>query len=192
MRRPRVYALVAFVLLAVCAAAAAVYIWSPHERIRITTGPVGGDAEHFVAATTAVAKQQHPLVTFVPVPAANLEESSALLDKHEVDLAIVRSDASPPADGQTIVILRRDVAAFLVPPKSKVDSLPGLSGKTVVLLASRVQESDQALLDALLGYYNVPPKSVHRLIAPEVELEKSSAKNLSARCSWLGLWDRVA
>lgn len=172
MSRSLLYSVVAGVLVAACAAGVAFYLWAPHDRLRITVGPVGGGAERFVAAMVAVAKKQNPLVSFQPVEAGSLQESSALLDSHKVDLAIVRSDASPPADGQTIVILRRDVAALLTTPHSRVDSLPGLNGKTVALLGSRVQAADEALFDALLGYANVPRQSVHRVIVPPQELGK--------------------
>lgn len=172
MTRSLFYGVTAGLLVAACAAGAVLYLWTPHDRLRITVGPVGGSAERFVAAMVAVAKKQNPLVSFQPVEAGSLQESSALLDGHKVDLAIVRSDASPPTDGQTIVILRRDVAALLIPPWWKVDSLGGLSGKTVALLGSRVQAADEALFEALLGYANVPRQSVHRVIVPPQDLGK--------------------
>ncbi|GGH24288.1 TRAP ABC transporter [Alsobacter metallidurans] len=172
MSRSLFYSVTAGVLVAACVAGIAFYLGSPHDRLRITAGPVGGAAERFVAAMIAVAKKQNPLVSFEPVETGSLQDSSALLDARKVDLAIVRSDASPPANGQTIVILRRDIAAILGLPKSKVEGLAGLSGKTVIMLASRVQFADEALLDALLGYANVSPQSVSRMIVRPENLGK--------------------
>src|SRR5689334_23382221 len=61
------YALAAAVLLGLGVLGAALYWWSPHATIRITTGPLGSNAERFISALIAVSKNQHSLVRFEPV-----------------------------------------------------------------------------------------------------------------------------
>lgn len=166
------YALAAL-FLAVAALAAAAYWWSPHATIRITVGQVGGPVERFVAALVAVSKIQHPRVRFEPVTVNTLKESSAQIEARRADLAIVRADVSPPANGQTIAILRRDAVGFLLLPAAKVDSIAGLGGRTVLLIAGRTEDDNAALLDTVLGYYNVVPASVHRRVVTMADLSKA-------------------
>src|SRR4051794_13064343 len=121
------YALAGLVLLGLGCVGLVHYWGSPHATIRITTGPMGSNAERFISALIAVSKDQHPLIRFEPVQVNSLKESSAQLEAGKVNLAVVRTDVAPPVNGQTIAILRRDVAGFLVLPKSKLDSVAGLS-----------------------------------------------------------------
>jgi TRAP-type uncharacterized transport system substrate-binding protein len=173
MRRSYGYAAIAAALAAACALAALIYLKSPHATLRITTGPLGGTADGFLAGIGTVLRKHHPFMSVQPVQVDGLAESSARLEARQVDLAIVRSDASPPRNGQTIVVLRRDAVAFLTPPSARLETLSGLSGRTVALIAGRTQAEDEALLDLLLGFYNVDPKAVRRLVVPIGDLGKT-------------------
>src|SRR3954454_17011374 len=116
LSRSAVYALTAVILIGLGSLGAALYWWSPHATVRITTGPLGSNVERFISALTAVSKDQHPLVRFEPVQVNSLKESSAQLEAGKVDLAIVRTDVAPPTNGQTIAILRHDAVGLLVLP----------------------------------------------------------------------------
>jgi TRAP-type uncharacterized transport system substrate-binding protein len=170
------YAIAAIALLSIAAAFAALYWWSPHATLRITTGPLGGTADRFISALKATSKTLHPLVRLDPIQVGSLKDSSTQLEAGNVDLAIVRTDVAPPSNGQTIAILRRDAVGILVPPHSKVDSVAGLSGKTVLLLSGRAQDDNAALLDTVLGYYNVPSAAVHREVVAPADLSKAVRK----------------
>src|SRR5262245_55702359 len=87
----------------------AFYLWSPHATLRITTGPAGGMAQRFIASFISVTTAEHPRIRFETVTVPDLEASSKALEEDRVDIALVRSDVWPPANGQTLVILRRDV-----------------------------------------------------------------------------------
>jgi ABC-type nitrate/sulfonate/bicarbonate transport system substrate-binding protein len=69
---------------------------------------------------------------------------------------------SPPANGQTLVILRRDAIAIVLPANSQINDIPGLAGKTIAIPAGPLQEENSAALDKILGYYNVAPAAVKR------------------------------
>ncbi|GAU85934.1 TAXI family TRAP transporter solute-binding subunit [Bosea sp. BIWAKO-01] len=157
------FALWAGALLVVAALAAAIHYWSPHATLRVTTGPFGTDAQRLIGALITEVAQDHPRVRLQPVQVNDLAASSKALETGTADLALIRSDVSPPTNGQTIAILRRDVVAFVLPPKSPIDSIGKLAGKTIAIPQGRLQDVNAALLDVILGYYNVAPHEVKRL-----------------------------
>ncbi|WP_345822549.1 TAXI family TRAP transporter solute-binding subunit [Methylobacterium fujisawaense] len=160
-------ALVAVAILLVAAGAFALaHVWSPHANLRITLGPPGSTAERFITAFVSVSRVQHPRVNLDLVRVDDLAGSAKALEERRTDLAIVRSDAGAPANAQTIVILRRDVVALIVPPHSPVTSVANLAGKTVGLVAGPLQDTNTRVLDMVLSYFNIPAKDVGRAILP--------------------------
>jgi TRAP-type uncharacterized transport system substrate-binding protein len=162
------YFLAAGALLILAGLVAAVYFWSPHATLRITTGPPGTAAQRFISAFTSVSLAEHPRVRFQLIAADDLKASAKALEDGKTDLAIVRTDVTPPTNGQTIAILRRDAVAFILPPKSSIESVANLAGKTVGIPQGPLQTFNSELLDTILTYYNTPVQSVARVfLAPE-------------------------
>jgi TRAP-type uncharacterized transport system substrate-binding protein len=153
-------------LLIVAAIAAAIHIWSPHATLRVTTGALGPDAQHVMIAFLGETAKEHPRIKFQPILVDDLKAGAKAIEDGRADLAVIRSDVSPPTNGQTIAIVRRDAVAFILPPKSPIDSISKLAGKTVAIPESRQQEFNSALLDLVLGYYDVAPKDVQRVFLP--------------------------
>ncbi|ACA16046.1 TRAP-type uncharacterized transport system periplasmic component-like protein [Methylobacterium sp. 4-46] len=169
------------VLLAAAAGFGLAHVWSPHANLRITTGPPGSAAYRFIAAFASVSKVQHPRVNLELVQVDDLGGSAKALEEGRTDLAIVRSDAAPPANAQTIVILRRDVVAFVLPPHSHVSSVANLAGKTVGIPAGPLQAANARVLDTVLGYFNVAAKDVGRVFLPVDDLAQAvQQKKLAA------------
>lgn len=146
------------------------YLWSPHATLRITTGPAGGIAQRFISAFVATTEAAHPRIHFETVPVTDLKTSSKALEEFKVNIALVRSDASPPSNGQSLVILRRDVMSIVLPPGSQIKSATQLSGKTVVIPVGPVQEENAHALDLILSYFNVPSEAVKRVYLPISEI----------------------
>jgi ABC-type glycerol-3-phosphate transport system substrate-binding protein len=59
--------LIAAVFLAVAAVLGAVYYWSPHATLRVTTGPEGGVANRFMSTFVALSTAAHPRIHFETV-----------------------------------------------------------------------------------------------------------------------------
>ncbi|MDP4003253.1 TAXI family TRAP transporter solute-binding subunit [Methylobacterium sp. NEAU K] len=161
------------VFLVAAAGFALAHIWSPHANLRITLGPPGSTAERFITAFASVSKVQHPRVNLDLVRVDDLAGSAKALEERRTDLAILRSDAAAPANAQTIVILRRDVVAFVLPPHSPVKSVANLAGKTVGIVAGRLQDTNARVLDTVLSFFNLPEKDVGRTFLPVDELAQS-------------------
>ena len=158
------------VLLLAAGVFALAHYWSPHANLRVTTGPQGGAAQRFMAAFVSVSAIQHPRVHLDLVQVPDLAASAKALEDGQTDLAIVRSDAAAPANGQTIVILRRDVVAIVLPPHSKISSVAGLAGKTVGIASGPLQADNAQALDTILSFFDIPAKDVSRVFLPSAEL----------------------
>lgn len=157
-------------LVLVTAGVGVYYFWLPHAKLRVTTGPQGSVAARFISAFASVTKIQHPRVTIELVEVPDLAASAKSLEDGATDLAVVRTDAPLPTNGQTVAILRRDVVALVVRPKSPIESIAGLSGKTVAIPQSPLQTYNEQALDKILDFFDVPPKSVKRVFLPLSEI----------------------
>jgi TRAP-type uncharacterized transport system substrate-binding protein len=149
------------------------YLWSPKATLRITTGPAGGMAQRFISAFVANTEAAHPRILFETVPVADLRASAKALEDYKVNIALVRSDVAPPINGQTLVILRKDVVAIVLPPGSKIKSAAQLSGKTIAIPVGPLQSENAHALDLILGYFNVPPDAVKRLFLPASDIGRA-------------------
>jgi TRAP-type uncharacterized transport system substrate-binding protein len=76
----------------------------------------------------------------------------------------------PPVNGQTLVILRRDVIAIVLPAKSPIKNMTGLSGKTLAVPNGPLQDYNSRALDMILSYYNIDSASVKREFLPISEI----------------------
>ncbi|HET6374577.1 MAG TPA: TAXI family TRAP transporter solute-binding subunit [Methylocella sp.] len=171
LRLPRLATLlIAGAFLLVAALLAALYLWSPRATLRITTGPEGGGAQRFISALVSVSAVLHPHIHFETVTVPSLEASAKALEDGKADIAVVRTDIQPPANGQTLIILRRDVIALIVPGESHVKDIPALTGKTVAIPAGPLQEYNSRALNKILAYYNIAPAAVKREVLPLPEI----------------------
>ncbi|HTO79092.1 MAG TPA: TAXI family TRAP transporter solute-binding subunit [Methylocystis sp.] len=163
-RLPRmVTMLLAGAFLVIALILGALYLWSPKAVIRITTGPSGSMAQRFISAFIANTEAEHPRIRFEAVAVPDLPASSKALEERKVNLALVRSDVSPPTNGQSLLILRRDIVAIVLPPGSPIENVGQLSGKTVAIPAGPAQKENARALDLILSYFNVSPEAVKRV-----------------------------
>jgi TRAP-type uncharacterized transport system substrate-binding protein len=171
LRFPRLaLPLIAGGFLAVSAVLGALYYWSPHATLRITTGVEGSVPNRFISTFISQVTAAHPRIRFETVAVPDLGGSAKALEDGKVDIAMVRSDLPPPVNGDTLVILRRDVVAIVLPPESPIDSVAKLSGKTVAIPIGPVQNENSRALDLILSYFNIPAESVKREFLPMIEI----------------------
>jgi TRAP-type uncharacterized transport system substrate-binding protein len=110
-----------------------------------------GDNELLSAASKVVRHGHHPI---------RCKSASDLLDKNGVDMAVVRTDAAMPAQGQTVVILHRDAAVLIVPQESEIKDVADLAGHTVGIVGS---SDNGAVLDTILQQYDLDVAAVKRV-----------------------------
>ncbi|AWN40147.1 TAXI family TRAP transporter solute-binding subunit [Methylobacterium durans] len=165
--------------LAGCVVASA-YLGMPHADLRIAAGPSGTPMYRLIAALAAANAKVHPRVRLVLVETDSLEASGRDLEEGRVDLAVIRSDLAPPRNAQTIAILRRDVVAFVLPPRSPIDGIARLSGHIVALPAGAAPAEDGRILDRLLGYFDVPAAKVERIFLAADEIGRAVQERRAA------------
>jgi TRAP-type uncharacterized transport system substrate-binding protein len=163
-------AITAGVFLLIGALLIVFYLLSPRATLRVTTGLPGTVGQRFISTFVAVTTAAHPRLRFDLVPVANLVESSKAMEDGKVDLAIVRTDVSPPTNGQTVAILRRDVVAFVVPADSSIKDPSELAGKSIAIPEGPLQDVNSRTLDTILSYFNVAPERVKRVFLPISEI----------------------
>lgn len=157
--------------------------------LTVATGPALEGGPLFMAAVNQVFSEERPHVRLQRVHTETLEASAKALETGAADLALVRSDIAMPKNGLTIAIFRRDSLVLVVSAHSHIDSLQGLAGKKVGLLKAGTEEQDLRLgrlLDAVLGFYNISPRRVERVLLSAEEVGAAVGKKEVAGVLALG------
>ena len=146
------------------------YLRAPHATLSITIGPAGSAGQRLVTALIAGTRALHPRVVFNPVAVPDLAGSSKAMETGKVDIALIRSDVAPPANANTLVIVRRDVVAIVTSGTSSIDNPTELSGKTVAIPTGSAQNDNSRTFDLILDYFNVSHDAVKRSFLPVAEI----------------------
>ncbi len=118
----------------------------------------GGDDARMLGAAAQILRRDGAPVRIKVVPAASPAATAAAIDARTADLAVVRSDMSLPAKGETVAILRREAALLVARADSGIVDVAGLAGRSVALIDAN--GADQPLLDTILRHYEIPPERV--------------------------------
>jgi TRAP-type uncharacterized transport system substrate-binding protein len=153
------------------AAALALYYYERPTILRVAVTRDSDDQQVLAAAAHEFAQRRESL-RLKPVLVDSLSEASHAFEDERVDLAIVRSDISMPVNGQTVLIMRHAAALLVAPTGADLSSVDDLRGRKVGMLEADEagRPGDHALLDALLGQYDLSPASVRRVPLTLAEL----------------------
>lgn len=165
-------------LAVITAATSAIDYYERPNIVRIAV-PRDSEDQALLAAAGLEFIRNKESVRLKLVPVDNLAESSRAVEEGRADLAIVRTDVAMPANGQTLLIMRRNAAVLVAPAASELDGIEHLSGRTVGILQTEPGEKsdDQHLLDTALAQYDVPPASVRRISLTPGELSQAVESN---------------
>jgi TRAP-type uncharacterized transport system substrate-binding protein len=158
-------------LLAILAGSAAIgacglalYLYQRPCILRVAV-PRGSDDQEVLRAAALEFASAHEQLGLKLVLVDSLAESGHALEDQRADLAIVRSDAGMPVNGQTVLIMRRNAAVLLAPAGSALHEVEDLRGHRIGVLQTEQAgrpDGDQALLDAALAQSDIPLASVGR------------------------------
>lgn len=166
-------------IASVCVSILIFWLLSARFTLTVAAGPADGYGQRFVAAVNEAFRPEEPRIRFNALTTADSEASAIALQEGRADLAIMRSDVTPPSNGLVIVILRRDVVGLLVPHGSSITGFADLEGKHVALLPG--SHYNAKLFDRLLEFSGVDPKTVMRTtFAPADLTEPLKAKKIDA------------
>jgi TRAP-type uncharacterized transport system substrate-binding protein len=161
-RRPQVsWGVIAwFVGLALIGVAAGVYSFAS-ITYRVAVGPNEGEGQRLFAASSPIIAGEGRFLRLSAVATPDFQAASKALEAGDVDLAIIRPDIAIPANGRTIVVLRREPVLVIVPANSKIDKVADLKGKAIGIVMGAGH--NPAVLDTLLSYYEVPQQDISRV-----------------------------
>lgn len=172
-----------FVLLAALVAVVGVGLYYVREKtyLRVASGPERSELYRIVGAFQQALTEDGNRLRVRRVATETARDAREAMDEKRVDMAILRADQEQPRNAETIAVVRRDLVFLITPPKSTIDSLKDLSGKTIGLMGG--VGSDERLLNALLGYYNIEPGKVAR-----VAVEPANAGAMAAQKKFAALF----
>jgi TRAP-type uncharacterized transport system substrate-binding protein len=152
--------LVAATLMALMTISAAGYlIWSRPLHLRVAAGPQGGVDAKLLTAFNRMLDLTHAGVRLDVVPTAGVHDNNLLLEKGDVDMAVVRLDDPLPMNAGVVVLLRTNLLIAVAPARLNLDSLSDVKGRRIGLVSrSRLDEpAFLKVLDAL----GIKPMDVH-------------------------------
>jgi len=159
--------LIAAVLLALLTAAAVAYLlWSRPLHLRVAAGPQDGIDATLLAAFDRLLDINHAGVRLDVVATADFHDSNRLLEKREVDLAVVRLDDPLPTGASVVALLRTNVVIAVAPARHKLENLSDLKGKRVGLVSR--SPLDEPSFVRLLDVFGIKPADVKlTIVKPE-------------------------
>ena len=161
---------VATILIGVATLWAVSHFLAPRLALRVAVGGDQGESAKFMTALAPLVGHDRWRMRFRQVNFASPEEAAAAMDAGKIDLMIARGDLAPRSKGQTLVIMRRDAIALILPPDSSIEKFADIAKKTVAIADGPLKQQDQALLKQLLAYYSIPDESVSRIIMPSADI----------------------
>src|SRR5262245_12294519 len=127
-------------------------IASKPVHLRVAVGPKDRVDDTMMAAFNRLLETNKVSVRLDLVNTAGLHENNELLEKKQVDLAVVRLDDPLPTTAQVIVLLRTNVVIAVAPARHKLENFSDLKGKRVGLISrSTVEESSLPMLMDVVG-----------------------------------------
>ncbi|ATQ69149.1 MULTISPECIES: TAXI family TRAP transporter solute-binding subunit [Methylosinus] len=152
-------AAVAACLVVVGGIAAALYAYNRPTELRVAVAQSAQDFRLMTAAAQTFAHQREE-VRLKVVPVADAAAAAAALEHGSSDLAVVRSDALPPA-ARALVVLHRNAALLIAPGGTRLKRIADLRGKKVAVVQEVPgAQSNARLLETILDQYDIPRQSV--------------------------------
>ncbi len=152
--------LLAAAAIAALTIGAAVYrLWSTPLHLRVAAGPQGGADAKIMTAFNRMLDLTHAGVRLDVIPTAGLRASNQLLDRGDVDLAVVRLDDPLPTKAGVVALMRTSLLIAVAPARLKLDSLSDVKGKRLGLVA-RSQLDLPGFLKVLYAL-GIRPMDVH-------------------------------
>jgi TRAP-type uncharacterized transport system substrate-binding protein len=159
MRISRRFLLITAGLIAVLTATAVAYlVWSKPVHLRVAAGPTDGIDATILAAFDRLLEINRASVRLDLVTTAGSHDNNKLLEKREVDLAVVRLDDPLPTTAALIALLRTNVLIAVAPSRHKLENFADLKGKRVGLVSR--SPLDESAFVKLLDVFGMKPQDV--------------------------------
>jgi TRAP-type uncharacterized transport system substrate-binding protein len=135
------------------------------EALIFAVGDPNGPEARFASKLAAVLKSNYSRFKVQIVAAGDNTKALAKFDRHEANLAILRTDAKVPARARAVAILDHDLVLVLSPGGKKIKSAADLKKKKVAVIAEN--ESNAAFIRNLLELADNPAATPLVQVVPQ-------------------------
>ena len=146
--------LIATAGLLLCAGLGAVafYFATLPTYLRIAVGPPNSEDLRVVQAIgQQLARDRSAVRLRIQVKDGGTRETVTAIDSGQADLAVVRRDIGMPKDGQAVAILRKNVAAFIIPAAEPAKAAPARRGAKPAAAAKTEKAEKIEKVEDLVG-----------------------------------------
>jgi TRAP-type uncharacterized transport system substrate-binding protein len=162
----RLLLIVAAVFALLTASLVGYLLWSKPLHLRVAAGPQDGIDATLLAAFDRLLDVNHAAVRLDLVATAGTHDSNLLLEKREVDLAVVRLDDPLPTGAAVVALMRTNVVIAVAPSRLKLENLSDLKGKRVGIVSR--SPLDEPSFIRLLDVFGIKPSDLKlTLVKPE-------------------------
>jgi TRAP-type uncharacterized transport system substrate-binding protein len=149
-------------------------IASQPVHLRVAVGPKDRVDADMLAAFDRILEINKVSVRLDLVNTAGLQANNELLEKREVDLAVVRLDDPLPSSAMVIVLLRTNVVIAVAPARHKLENFSDLKGKRVGLIPR--SPLDEPSFNKLLDVFGLKPTDLKlAVINPDEVAEQTKS-----------------
>jgi TRAP transporter TAXI family solute receptor len=127
------------------------YLIAP-TTLTVAAGSLDGEAVRLVNAIATRLAANNARVRLKVVHKDTVVEATRAFAAREVDVAVVRSDVGDLSSARTIVLLTHGVTLVVALPGTSIESIEGLKGKTLGVLANEI---NGRLVDAIDKAYDL-------------------------------------
>ena len=120
--------------------------------LTVAAGSIDGDAARLMSAIAAQMASSDAPVRLKVIEKGNALDAVNAFAAGEADLAVARADVGDFSAARTVVVMTYGVVLLAVPPGSPIDSVDGLKGKTVGVIAANM---NKRLIAALTKAYDL-------------------------------------
>jgi TRAP transporter TAXI family solute receptor len=147
----------------------AFYIARMPRNLTIAVGPAGSETHKYVEGLAEAGFEAKDRIRLKVITTDGADASARFLDERKADLAVVRSDYTLPASGQTLIVIAKRSVLLLAPQRrGSVQKLSDLKNKKVAVV--RTTDPNVPLVRRLLSVADLEDKDVTLIEADLADL----------------------
>ena len=170
-RISRRFLLIVAALIALLTATAIGYvIWSKPVHLKVAAGPQDGVDATILAAFDRLLEANRAAVRLDLVTTPGVQDNNRMLEKREVDLAVVRLDEPLPTNAALIALLRTNDVIAVAPARHELENFADLKGKRVGIVVR--SPLDEPSFVKLLDVFGMKPADVKLTVVKPEDVAK--------------------
>ena len=139
----------------------ALYVYSRPASLKIAVGPAGGDDRALVTGMSLHLMNSRAKIHLTVVPCDGPIDAAKLLERGEVDLAVIRGDLSVPSSARAIAVLNKSAVIVLVSSQKKIADFGDLKNKRLGIVGS--PGANDRLISTLSSHYGLTDSAINRV-----------------------------